>query len=198
MAADFQTTLEELIAQMKLYLPSSTWSGRDDLLASAAAPIARARCAADEMVEDVKIGTADGVWLDLLARTYGLRRAPGEVDGDLRLRLQNVEEALTCAALLAAANAILLQYTATPAVCVEHFEQGPVLDDETVGPPITAVTDTSFLWGTIPGFTILVPDLGNTHPAWGPIYAEIERLRAAGVFWFFVIDDEPYAYYTYP
>lgn len=193
MATAYATALANLVAQMKLYLPPETWDGREDLLTAFAAPLARAFVTAEEFVDDGSIGGAEGQWLELLATNYGMRRSVSETDANLRIRLRNVEEALTCAAIVAAVDAILSAYSGTGAVCIEHHEQGPVCDTET--PLISAICDVSFLYGTIPAFTILVPDLGNTHPAWGPIYAEVERLRAAGVEWFFVIDDQPYLYW---
>lgn len=193
MATAYATALADLVAQMKLFLPPETWEGREDLLTTAAAPLARAFVTAQEFADDGTIGGAEHQWLELLATNYGMKRAVAETDTNLRIRLRNVEEALTCAAIVAAVDTILVAYTGTGSICIEHFQQGPVCDAET--PLISGICDVSFLYGVIPAFTLLVPDLGNTHPAWGAIYAEVERLRAAGVVWFFVIDDQPYTYW---
>lgn len=184
-------TVDQLIAEQLRMLPEE-FEAIPEIIAIYAGAEAEVGEAVDVLISQVKISTATGVWLDLIARTYGLRRGADESDEDLRTRLLTFDQAVTKGGIEAAVNALLITYTAVPAFIVEHHTQGPVLDTET-GPPLSAVCDVgSWLWSPTPGFTLYVPAvLGTSHRVWGAIFDEVERTRAAGVPWFYVLDNEP-------
>ena len=189
-------TVDELIAEQARMLPPE-FGGVPEVLAVYAGAQAEAGESVDVLLSQVKITTAAGKWLDLIARTYGLRRGADETDTDLRARLLTFDQAVTPAGIVAAVNALLVTYTATPAFLVEHYTQGAVCDEETAGPPMTGVCDAgSWLWDTSPGWTLYVPSvLTASHPVWAAIFDEVERTRPAGVPWFYVLDDEPVTIY---
>lgn len=178
-------TVSDYIEQLKAYLPG-LFSARDELLAIFAGAMVEVLSRAETLASLVDIGTSTGIWLTLLARSYGIERATNEPDAALRERIRNLDEALTVQSIEDAVNALLDPYTATLAYIVEHWSSGPVLDIEE-DPPLSFVVGSTTLWDDYLGFTLYVPDLGDEHEVYAAIYAEVERIRAAGTRWRMVI-----------
>lgn len=197
---------DELLVQLERFLPPEYESYRP-ILAGYAAAAARAREVLDDLVGEVSIGGADGLWLTLLAHGYGVSRATLETDASLRIRLRNVAGKVTRPVLLGIADQLLAAYTELPAEMVEHWGAGVYCDDE------TATCDASVLFDQHNAFTLLVPQLAEAvvgvafcdqafadvdfagggavarHPAYAALLSEIDRARAAGVRWWLVVTD---------
>ena len=109
-------TTQELLERLLAFLPPQ-YQTSEPLLAGVADALQAAEGAADELLQVLPFGPylailpggaplslvgASGIWLDLHASGYGLLRAPGETDDQLRTRLRNVEDAVTRPAILAA------------------------------------------------------------------------------------------------
>jgi hypothetical protein len=198
----------DLLAQLRRHLPTH-YDVLDPVLGGVAAALAEGLRVVDEELQgSVSVGGASGTWLTLLARGYGVRRGNAEGDASLRTRVRNAEGAVTKQALEAAANALLAEYTGEQAEVVEHWAARVFLDDE-------AYADDAELFDQHNAFTLRVPRLiegggvggflgvdawadqsfadasqGADHPVYGAIIAEIERLRAAGVRWWLLLDSE--------
>jgi hypothetical protein len=84
----------------------STERAREDLHAYAATMLL-VDAIASQWLRMTEIGNAVGPWVDLHARDRGVRRQAGEGDDELIARLRTIDDAVTPAALLAIANAVL-------------------------------------------------------------------------------------------
>lgn len=220
-------TTQELLERLLAFLPPQ-YQTSEPLLAGVADALQAAEGAADELLQVLPFGPylailpggaplslvgASGIWLDLHASGYGLLRAPGETDDQLRTRLRNVEDAVTRPAILAAVNTLLEPFSVA-AMMVEWWEE-PYLD---VLEPIPGglYLDSAFLSGGPNTFILIVPQVGlgygvsqdphldietwldsmflgddRQDPVYAAIVAEVERLRAAGVRWRLYIGDTP-------
>jgi hypothetical protein len=189
-------TTETLLGQLERWLPPH-WKAAEPVLAAVAAPMAAAVEVLDDMVDSTTIDGAEGKWLTLLARGYGVVRTDSETDDGLRSRLQNVERKVTRLSILSAVDALLASYTVIHAIMVEWFKPGGAfyLDD--------GYLDTGRLLGEYNTFYLFLPMIGE--PTWGDLYlgsdflddeyvgggpshpvyvaitAEVDRIRAAGV-----------------
>lgn len=188
---------------MLRHLPAE-YASSEDVIGGMAAAIEEAQDTGEAAVLEASIGGAEGKWLTLLARGYGVTRATGETDGSLRGRLRNVEDKVTPQAILDAVNSLLAPYTATEAELVEWFEGDGAfwLDYDYL--------DDQRLFGEWHTFYLIVPLLGEAawgdfyvdssflddefigagpdHPVYAAIVAEVERLRAAGIRWLLITE----------
>jgi len=192
-----------LVAQIERFLPPG-FSASREILAGVAAALDRARQVNEDLALASTIGGAEGKWLTLMARGYGLSRATHETDVSVRRRLRNVEDRLTCQAILDAVNRLLEPYTATEAVLYEWFDEDGAfwldfdfLDDQR----ILGEWNTFYLfvpllgeaaWGDAFLDDAFLDDAflgaGPEHPVYPAIVAEVERLRAAGVRWLMILE----------
>lgn len=156
------------------------------VLAGRATVAELAVCTAANLANESQIGGATDTFLDLLARNYGVRRAPGESDPELRFRMRNAEDKVTPAAILAACDEIFSSYTAETCVLIEHWDNGVACDVEPPDP--FCACDVSTLYDKHNAITIEVPDLGDvTHQAYSIAINEVNRIKAAGVCAFLLI-----------
>lgn len=204
-------TTDEILAQILQMLPDDYATGTP-LLSGIAASQRQAEIVADTLAPLATIGSAAGSWLTLHADGIGIRRASGETDASLRFRLRNVEEQVTRAAILKAVNAVIAPDVAR---LIEWYE-APYLDDET-DTGLWLDSPATRLSGGPNSFLVLIPrqstgfDFGSflddetisgmwldhseqyigesaEDPKYATIVAEVERIRAAGVFWRLVIE----------
>lgn len=175
-----------LLAQLRRFLPPG-YAAAEPLLAGLAAELAEVETAGDALVDATTVAGASGIWLTLLARGYGLRRATDESDASLRARLVAPEAQVTRAAILAAVNAILAEYTVEEAVLVEHWAAEGYAD-------IDCWADQTPIYDQHNAFTLECPIVGSfptpgsEHAVYGIIAAAAEAMRAAGVRWWLVVD----------
>lgn len=102
-------TTDDLVAQVLAFLPEA-YQPLKPILAAGAAAAAEVLAAGEADASGSSVGGADGIWLDLLARGYGLRRRTGEDDTLLRGRLRAPEAKITRAAIQGAVDRILAHY----------------------------------------------------------------------------------------
>lgn len=198
-------TTEELLTQLRKLLPGH-YEQAEALLAGFAAAMQLTEATIDTLRDLATIEDGTGMWLTLQAHGYGILRASGESDESLRIRLRAVEDQVTRPAIEAAVNRLI-----APDVCriVEWFD-GPYLDSG-------LWLDCSGAWlsGGPQSFLVVIPRQGSGF-SWGdsyldnelyldnegaylaegpedPVYAaiinEVERIRAAGVFWRLVLEE---------
>ena len=195
-------TRTAILAEIMATLPANLRS-LSPVLAGTATALELTEQAASDLASNLEIGTAEGQWLDLIAKGQGLRRQVGETDTSLRQRLRTTPDALTRPAILAAVDAILAEYSAGHSYMIEWFD-GPYLDD-------AYLDDPESLYGGGPNtFILIVPAvagvpvsgsyldesylddsyLGNAgySPLYQSISAAVERIRAAGVRWWIALD----------
>jgi hypothetical protein len=201
-------TTDEVLAQLRKLLPAH-YASAEALLAGFAAALGLAEVALDTLRDLATVEDGTGMWLTLQAHGYGLRRATGETDESLRIRLRAVEDQVTRPAIKAAVDRLI-----APDECqiIEWFDQ-PYLDDEG---ETGAWLDCSGCWvsGGPQSFLVVVPmqstgfasgdgyldstlylDVesylaeGPEDPAYAAIINEVERIRAAGVFWRLVLEE---------
>lgn len=143
-----------LLAQLLRFLPPG-YAASEALLGGLAEQYAQVEQLGDELVGSVTVEGAEGKWLTLLARGYGIYRRDGESDESVRERLREVEDAVTPTAILIAVNRLLAPYTATEAELLEHWDYGFFADVDFADQPDdeTRVLDQHL------AFTLLVPHL---------------------------------------
>ena len=199
-------TTSQLLTVLERFLPPQMQAARP-LLAGLAAQAAAVEAAGDDLADGATVAGADGIWLTLQAHGLGLHRAHGEVDADLRTRLRSPEQQLTPASILAAVNLLLASYTSDEAELHEHHAEGLYLD-------VDLWMDRSSWYDQHNAFTLVCPLVGDypvghsffdaaagawldqdlffgdyvEHPIYATIAAAVERLRAAGVRWWLVVD----------
>jgi len=181
------------------------------LLGGQAAAFSLADQAQSDLADNLLIGNAEGIWLDLLARGMNIHRAPGEADGGtvgsdtggLRGRMRTVNDALTRPAILAAANDVLSAYGVADAIMVEWYE-GPYFDSfyfddphmplssgpntfAIIVPQVNGPSYGSFYFGSS-FYDASYYGASGMSPAYGAVYAAVEKIRAAGVRWFLLVD----------
>lgn len=204
-------SLEQLLTQLERMAPGYYDSCRP-LLAGFAAAMARSESTFDTLQPLATIGGGTGKWLTLQARGVGIKRGSGESDESLRARLRDVADAVTRPAIEAAVNALIAPDTCT---IIEWWER-PYLDyngddgcwldnqDATLcdGPSgflvLIPVQATEFAFGsflddeTVDGLWLDIAFAGEgpEDPAYAAIVNEVERLRAAGIYWRLVIETE--------
>lgn len=198
-------TTDELLAQLERLLPGY-YQAAEPLLAAFAAALSEAEGATDILRPLATIGGGTGKWLTLQGHGIGVLRASGESDESLRTRIRYVEDQVTRSAIENAVNGII-----APDTCqiVEWWDQ-PYLDDES---ETGAWLDNQslLLSGGPQSFIVLIPpqstgfsfgaflnaDLwldsefigeATEDPAYAAIINDVERLRAAGVFWRLVLE----------
>lgn len=198
-------TTDELLAQLERLLPGY-YDVAEPLLAGFAASTRLGEVAVDILRPLATIGGASGKWLTLQAHGHGILRASGEGDPSLRKRLRHVEDRLTPNAIKAAVDDLIAPDTC---VIVEWFD-APYLDD----PEVSGVwldNSSALLSGGRHSFLVLIPNQGTgfefgefldtslfldgtfvgeaTEAAeYAAIINEVERIRAAGVFWRLVLE----------
>lgn len=184
-------TADQILDQVMLRVPERYLASRE-LFSAIAADLAYIINSAElDWIPTVTIGGSEGQWLTLLARGYGVDRASGETDIDLRSRLRSIGEALTKNAILDAVNSILVSRgTAVPAIMTEHFVRQTVLDTSVVD--FAFVLDRSYLVDTHNSFILIVPDFGDlTDSVYASIIAEVNRIRASGISWSLIVIGAP-------
>jgi hypothetical protein len=156
------------------------------LQAGTAAALSEAAAAVETWADAATIGTAEGLWLDLIARGFGLYREEGESNADLRLRIGRVPRALTPAAMEQAVNAII-----TPDACtiVEHWKARVFCDDHADEYVTDLFCDEDTVLGVRNGVTVICPE-GLADEVELAICAVLNDLRAAGVRVWVVFDDD--------
>ncbi len=181
-------TTDELVDELLRFLPER-FAGCRELLAPVAGQLAHVLAVAElDFIEHTTVTGARGPWLTLLARGYGIRRATGELDASVRLRLRFVEDAQTKPAIEGAVNALLAPYTSSTCELVEHWADGVACDASEV--EAAFIVDVSELYGARLAFTLIVPLVADdpTHPVYNTIAAEVGRLKAAGVRWWMILE----------
>lgn len=155
------------------------------LQAGTAAALAEAAAAVETWADAGTISTAEDVWLDLLARGFGLYRKAGESNADLRIRIAAVPKLVTPAAMEQVVNAII-----TPDSCtvVEHWKARVFCDDEADEYVNDLFCDEDTLLGVRNGVTVVCPE-SLTDAQELAIAAALESVRAAGVRAWAVFDD---------
>lgn len=156
------------------------------LQAGTAAALSEAAAAVETWADSATVGTSEGLWLDLIARGFGLYREESESNADLRLRIARVPKALTPAAMEQAVNAIL-----TPSSCtvVEHWKARVFCDDHADEYVTDLFCDEDTLLGVRNGVTVICPE-GLADEVELAICAVLNDLRAAGVRVWVVFDDD--------
>ena len=191
MARDVDT----LVAQIRRWLPPG-FVAMEPVLAGMVAPLALMEAQGEEFADSVTLEGAEGPWLSLLPRGYGIRRQDLEDDPAVRTRLRSPEDQITGPAILARVNALLEPYTAEEAILVEWWETGAYLDYSYY---LGLDSRLSVSWHS---FLVVIPDLAEWEGAYldhgmyldlhsylgrpSPsvrqhIAEEIHRIRAAGV-----------------
>jgi len=198
----------EILTQLRKLLPGH-YESAEALLAGFAAAQGLTESTIDTLrdLSTVELGT--GMWLTLHAHGLGIKRATGESDESLRIRLRAVEDQLTKPAIKAAVDRLI-----APDECqiIEWYDQ-PYLDSETDegawldcsgcwlsgGPRSFLVViprqETGFSWGNSYLDSDLYLDIeayladGPEDPVYAAIINEVERIRAAGVFWRLVLEE---------
>ena len=210
MARSTSALVERLVA----FLPPEDGTVLEPLLGGLAAMFSQVESDGDALQVEATY-EASGKWLTLQARGLGIERATGETDTDLRTRMRNAEDNITRASIQAAIDALLAPYTSDTALIIEWWE-GPYLDH--VGDAALWLDGTVYLSPGPHGVLIIVPRIGDAewggayldnvdelgayldrlfylgseaieHPVYEAIWAEVERLRAAGVAVWMIIDD---------
>lgn len=201
-------TKEQLLSQLRKMLPGH-YVQAEPLLAGFCAALENAESVAEVMALLATIEDGEGMWLTLQARGLGIKRGSGESDESLRTRLRIIEDQVTKPAIKAAVDRIL-----DPDECevIEWFDQ-PYLDYTGETGAWLDNPDT-LLSGGPSSFIIRIPkqstffDFGEhlDISAWldssdfflgdapeDPVYAaiinEVNRIRAAGVFWRLVLEE---------
>jgi len=101
------------------------------------------------------IGDADGAWLDAHGRERAIYRGQGETDAEYAPRIQDLRDAVTIPAILAALNLILL--VTTPAAYIEECQlDGLYLSDEGSG-LVNGFLDNTALYGDVRCFVVYIP-----------------------------------------
>ncbi len=179
-------TLAQVVAQMKLFLPPE-YEPYDPIIAGFAAMFVLAEIAGDDLALAVTIAGSEGQWLTLLARGFGIRRADLEADPTLRERLRNLEEVLTKDSIENAVDVLLAPFTSGTSTVIEHWDAPMQAMD------FDAACDVSLLFDLNPAITVFVPLIGGdpNDPVYASIFAEILRIRAAGVRAFMIAEDPP-------
>lgn len=197
-------TTAQILAQLEKHVPPALRTKLRPLLAGWAASLQAVESAGEGMADATTVGGSSGIWLTLLARGYGVVRATGETDTQLQERLRNVENQLTVASIETATDALLASGTST---LVEHWKGGIYLtdDDDEVASPgdgYSAYLDCdelvpgatafgSYLYDAHNGFTLILPLFGtidDLDPVYAAVIAQVEKLRAAGVRWWLLIE----------
>lgn len=197
-------TTAEILLQLEAALPSWALPLRP-VLAGIAAQVAQVEATGEALVDSTTVEGAEGVWLTLLAKGYGVHRSTAETDATVRLRLQAPPDQLTRPAVLDAANALLAALTATEATMIEPWDDGFADRD--------AWADRTILCDQHNSFVLVLPLVGEAvsgsayldrdaymdfdfagsdgeHPVYEAIRALINDLRAAGVRFWIHIEEE--------
>ena len=195
-------TTEQVLDQLHKLLPAY-YQTADALLGGFAAAQAHAESSAEDLRALATFGNSSGMWLTLHAHGYGIRRAANESDASLRGRLRRVQDQVTWSAIETAVNAII-----APDTCrvVEWFE-GPFLGIDT-----WLNNQSCIMSGGPSSFLVIIPSQGTTFdfgsylnadlylgidsyigdgpeaPAYAAIVNEVNRIKAAGVFWRLVLE----------
>jgi len=195
-------TTNEVLAQAMKFLPPR-YQSIEEVIAGVAAIQAERESTAETFAEASTIGGADGTFLTLLAKGFGVNRALEETDDSVRFRLRNAEEQVTRASILSAVNTVLAPYTNDTATMLEPWEEG-FLD-------VDMWFDNTIFSDLHNGFVLVVPLVGDAptgsmffdseyfdgevyfgggveHPVYSIIIALVERIRAAGIRWRLYID----------
>jgi hypothetical protein len=155
------------------------------------------------------LGTIDGAggkWLTLHAAGQGIQRASGESNASLRTRIRNIDDALTLPAIKAAVDALI-----APDECrIVEWYDGPYLGIEDDSGAWLG-NESAILSMGPQSFTVIIPSQGAVFQTGGflsdnlwlgleyigsesepsvydAIINEVNRLRAAGVFWRLVLE----------
>ncbi len=173
-------TTEEALQQLLRLLPVR-YQASSAVLAVYAAIFAKVLQVTElDVIPSTTVGGAEGQWLTLLAGGYGITRATGESDENVRERIRSVADALTVDAIEDAVDALMAELTAVESILVEHWHAQLVFDTEDL--EWALICDHSYLFDQHHAFTVIVPDFGDFPEGVYPtLVAEIERLRAAGV-----------------
>ena len=172
-------SVEALLARFLGLIPES-WGPLRAVIAGVCAQLALAESTSDTFVDQTTIEEAEGIWLTLLARGYGVDRADGESDESLRLRLRNPERQVIKDAIGDAATALLEE--SDEALVIEHWAAPHMALD------VDAACDVTDLFDQHNAFTVIVPE-GYTVDVYAAILQEVDRVRAAGVRWWLVVED---------
>lgn len=200
----------QILLQLERQLPDWARPLRPHL-AGIAAMLAHAEAKGAVFADASTVAGADGIWLTLLARGYGVSRALEESDAALRRRLRAPERQLTRTAILAAVDALLAEYTDAPAVMIEPWDEGyynrEFYLDRRVwsGEPLTFLLVVPLVATSSAAYTYLDAGYFDRDLYLGAegddalttaLRAVVNRLRAAGIRWRLVVDVE--GLYTAP
>ncbi len=184
------TTPAEQLEQILRRLPPR-YSASEAILAGGASQIAQLLNVTDDLTATSLFGGADGAWLDLHAKSYGLLRSSGETDAALRERLRSIGASVTRSAILDAVDALLVaRGTAVPAQMIEFFDRNTVLATLVVA--FSFIVTRSYVVGRLNSFILIVPDFGDlTDEVYGSIISEVNRIRGAGIRWSLIVTGAP-------
>lgn len=198
----------QILLQLERQLPDWMRPLRPHL-AGIAAMLADCEQRGEQFADATTVAGADGIWLSLLARGYGVVRSTGETDASVRRRLRHPDRALTRRSILEAVNALLQDAGAGDAVMLEPWDEGFADRDAWADRTVMASAHNSFV--------LVIPLVGeavsgDSYADWDyadvgayagsdgedPLYqalvAMVDGLRAAGVRWWIAIDVD--GYYT--
>jgi hypothetical protein len=196
-------TTAAILAQLERFLPPR-YAAYRDVLAGGAAGLAEADALWEDLADAATIGGADGVFLRLRARGFGIQAQGDETDASIRSRIRSVEGQVTRPAILAAVNALLAPYTATEATMLEPWDEGfldydcysddtrlcdahnsfvlvlPLVGDQVGG---SSYIDDGYI-----DIDLYVGASGEEHPVYEAIRVLVNRIRAAGIRAWMAID----------
>jgi len=189
-------TTDEILDQILRLLPPR-YAAMEPVLAGGAAGLAEAEAFVAELVDASTIEGAEGVFLRLRARGFGVYPQGDETDASIRRRIRVVNDQVTKPAILSAMDLILADYTNKTSHILER-KDGVILDD------VSAVDEARLVgWNQ---FHVVLPIIGDEytgevvlddwvalddlvamgggdgwHPAYLAIFSLLLRIRAAGI-----------------
>lgn len=195
-------TPAELLDQLEKFVPPQ-FAELEPLLAGTAGSMALAETAFDTLKTLATVEGGTDKWLTMQAHGYGILRATGESDASIRERLRTIEPKVTKTAIEERVNALIEPDTCT---VIEWWEGFYCDVDFWLDNP------EPYLSGGPNSFVVIIPKQGSyfsfgsfcdvnfwldtpeayigdgpEDPVYAAIVSEIERIRAAGVFWRLVL-----------
>jgi hypothetical protein len=196
-------TVQDLVDQLRRWLPEH-FGADDPLFGGIAAAVRQGEIAAETLQPLATVGGSVAEFLDLQAAGYGVLRGGNEDDATLQQRLRQPDRKVTRNAILDAVNALIAP---DEAAMIEWFDE-PYLDAEDF--PGALWLDSARLLDGPSGFLIVIPSqgppssgdylgseyyldssyLGTQEPGiYAGIINEVQRARAAGVYWALVMEE---------
>lgn len=190
--ADIKASIDAIVPE--------PYHGDETLLWAIAAALEQSEDTVDDLYDEGLWGNATGIFLDLHAAGWGLRRATSETDASLRIRLRSYPEQVTPNAIEGTAQDLVQAVDpAETAYLLEHWEDGAFAADAAstgIDGHTFADQGVEYLPGRIgswaDGFSIILSDdiYGDpTDSRYEAIVAAIESIRPHGARWWLVVDN---------